>query len=217
MDILCPKSSSGMNLLLEINIPLLRKEKMDTNKTHKVKMITNNVNKTNMDNVIPFNKHSRVMNDISILGGVIRLQEPLINETLIRLYEYPNRINKFTIKDFTYNFPKGLFEEDKSGVFDDFEISLIESDKTQIKPLFKCWFNYREDTKMIAFGYTKIGEDVGKILQFRKRDLKNDIRRKQISIWILSYVFSKQFDNELLDKVLYRGVFSDAHSVIIYD
>ena len=145
MDILCPKSSSGMNLLLEINIPLLRKEKMDTNKTHKVKMITNNVNKTNMDNVIPFNKHSRVMNDISILGGVIRLQEPLINETLIRLYEYLNRINKFTIKDFTYNFPKGLFEEDKSGVFDDFEISLIESDKTQIKPLFKCWFNYRED------------------------------------------------------------------------
>ena len=70
---------------------------------------------------------------------------------------------------------------------------------------------------MIAFGYTKIGEDVGKILQFRKRDLKNDIRRKQISIWILSYVFSKQFDNELLDKVFYRGVFSDAHSVIIYD
>ena len=164
----------------------------------------NNVKETNVDNVIPFRKPK---------SG---LHEPVINETLIRLNDYLKRINKFSVRELTECDVNGLYEDDNSGVFDRFDI-LEETNllgEPEYKPLYECYFDYNK--KLCVFVYKPIGNEVGTGLRFPKRALRNETRRRQIAIWIVSNVFS-HLGEEVLDDIFFRGVFSKEHNFILYD
>ena len=183
-------------------------------------MIMNNVKETNVDNVIPFRKPK---------SG---LQEPVINETLIRLNDYLKRINKYSVRELDGCYLDGLFEEDGSGVFNDFEIFdahiPIPNRMTDL-PLYKCWFSYDSVSKMCEFVFSPIVENpIGTKLQFRKNAIRDDFRRKKLSIWIASNVFTSLGEEEStidsivkvedeLDDIFFRGVFSKEHSIVLYD
>jgi hypothetical protein len=154
----------------------------------------NNVKETNVDNVIPFRKPKSGYN------------ETLINETLIRLNDYLKSINKYSVRE---------LESGNYGL-EDFEIG-------EPKP-YKCWFSYNSDTKMCEFVYqpdctkTSIPTSEFRItkLPFRKKYIRDDFRRKKLSIWIASNVFSFLGEEEL-DDIFRRGVFGDEHNFILYD
>ncbi|SVE51977.1 uncharacterized protein METZ01_LOCUS504831, partial [marine metagenome] len=111
----------------------------------------NNVKEKSLDIVFPQPKVATISGDKEIL-------EQTINETLIRLEHYLKRIKKYSIKDFTSYYPDGLFEEDGSGVFDDFYITQQEGRMfgrygnkfglVDVK-LFKGRFYYWEDDKAL--------------------------------------------------------------------
>ena len=169
-------------------------------------MIMNNVKEKNVDNVIPFRKPK---------SGSGELQEPVINETLMRLIDYLKRINKFSVRELRECDVNGLYEDDNSGVFDRFDIL----EKTNLlwvnnKPLYECYFDYKD--KLCVFVYKPIGNEVGTRLRFPKRALRNETRRRQIAIWIVSNVFS-HLGEEVLDEVFLRGVFAEEHNFILYD
>ena len=170
-------------------------------------MIMNNVKEKNVDNVIPFRKQK---------SGLGELQEPVINETLMRLIDYLKRINKFSVRELTECDVNGLYEDDNSGVFDRFDI-LEETNlagEPEYKPLYECYFDYKD--KLCVFVYKPIGNEVGTRLRFPKRALRNETRRRQIAIWIVSNVFS-HLGEEVLDEVFLRGVFAEEHNFILYD
>lgn len=182
----------------------------------------NNVKETNVDNVIPFRKPK---------SG---LQEPIINETLIRLNDYLKRINKYSVRELDGCYKDGIVEEDGSGVFNLFEIG-----EPKLKGChYKCWFSYDSVSKMCEFVSIPIMDLLqrnenprGQKLQFRKNAIRDDFRRKKLSIWIASNVFSyvdetstpississiKEVKDEL-DDIFFRGVFSKEHSIVLYD
>jgi hypothetical protein len=180
-------------------------------------MIMNNVKGTNVDNVIPFRKPK---------SG---FQEPVINETLIRLNDYLKRINKYSVRELDGCYKEGVWEEDGSGVFNEFEIFDAHiPNRMTVLPLYKCWFGYDEVSKMCEFVYSPIVENpIGTKLQFRKNAIRDDFRRKKLSIWIASNVFSYvgevssissivEVEDEL-DDIFFRGVFSKEHSIVLYD
>ena len=177
-------------------------------------MNMNNVKETNVDNVIPFRKPK---------SG---LQEPLIHETLIRLNDYLKRINKYSIRELEICYKDGLYEKDGSGVFNVFEIGEPELRQTlSTSPKittgtgchYKCWFSYDDVSKMCEFVYSPIVENpIGTKLQFRKNAIRDDFRRKKLSIWIVSNVFSS-LGEEVLDDIFYRGVFNKEHNITLYD
>jgi hypothetical protein len=175
----------------------------------------NNVKETNVDNVIPFRKPK---------SG---LHEPVINETLIRLNDYLKRINKYSVRE---------LESGNYGLedFNDFEIG-----EPKLKEChYKCRFSYNPDSKMCEFVYhpdfstTSIPiekmKHIIKGLSFRKNAIRDNFRRKKLSIWIASNVFSyvvgedstnsstKELEDEL-DAIFRRGVFGDEHNFILYD
>ncbi|SVC97793.1 uncharacterized protein METZ01_LOCUS350647 [marine metagenome] len=175
-------------------------------------MIMNNVKETNVDNVIPFRKPK---------SG---LHEPVINETLIRLNDYLKRINKYSVRE---------LESGNYGLedFNDFEIG-----EPKLKGChYKCWFSYDSVSKMCEFVSIPIMDLLqrnenprGQKLQFRKNAIRDDFRRKKLSIWIASIVFSNggaevsstssiaEVEEEL-DDIFRRGVFGDEHNFILYD
>ena len=169
-------------------------------------MIMNNVKETNVDNVIPFRKPK---------SG---LQEPVINETLIRLNDYLKRINKYSVRELDGCYLDGIFEKDGSGIFDDFEIFDAHiPNRMTVFPLYKCWFGYDEVSKMCEFDFHPIVENpIGTKLHFRKNAIRSDIRRKKLSIWIASNVFSFLGEEEL-GAIFRRGVFGEEHNFILYD
>ena len=167
----------------------------------------NNVKEKNVDNVIPFRKQK---------SGLGENQEHLINETLMCLNDYLKRINKFSVRELTECDVNGLYEDDNSGVFDRFDI-LEETNllgEPEYKPLYECYFDYNK--KLCVFVYKPIGNEVGTGLRFPKRALRNETRRRQIAIWIVSNVFS-HLGEEVLDDIFFRGVFSKEHNFILYD
>jgi hypothetical protein len=170
-------------------------------------MFMNNVKEKNVDNVIPFRKQK---------SGFGELQEHLINKTIIRLNDYLKRINKFSVRELTECDVNGLYEDDNSGVFDRFDI-LEETNllgEPEYKPLYECYFDYNK--KLCVFVYKTIGNEVGTGLRFPKRALRNETRRRQIAIWIVSNVFS-HLGEEVLDDIFFRGVFAEEHNFILYD
>jgi hypothetical protein len=192
-------------------------------------MIMNNVKEKSVDKVIPYVKDKSASSDKKLL-------EQTINETLIRLEHYLKRIKKYSIRDFTSRYPDGLYEEDGSGVFDDFYISQREGrmfgsshDKfglVDIK-LFKCRFYYHEDSKTLCFQYTKetrtrwhwsnLGEEQSEVLGFRKSKLKSIETIRRGAIWVASHMFRDCFDEKELDEVFLRGVFAEEHDFIDWD
>ena len=177
----------------------------------------NNVKEKSVDKVIPYVNDKSVESDEEVL-------ERTINETLIRLEHYLKRIKKYSIKDFTSNYPAGLYEEDGSGVFNDFYISEQEVGYVDVKVL-KCRFYYLEDSKTLCFQYTKnietgwyfIGEEECEVLGFRKTKLKSVATIRRGAIWIASNMFSDWFDEKELDEVFMRGVFAEEHNFIDWE
>ena len=164
-------------------------------------METNKVKEVNVDNVIPFVKPK---------SGLSIRQEHLINETLILLNQYLTRINKYSVRELKESWVGGLYEENNSGVFDSFDIE-------EFPPIMNCYFIYNEGSNVCEFVYKREDDEEWDVLQFRKRVLRNDFRRKKISLWITKYLFSHFGTEEELDKFFFRSVFGEEYSIILYD
>ena len=177
-------------------------------------MNMNNVKEKSVDKVIPY------INDKSVSIDKESLEQT-ITYTLIRLEHYLKRIKKYSIKDFTSNYPDGLLEEDGSGVFNEF---LICEYANGIK-LFKCRFYYWEGDKTLCFQYSKkietgwyfIDEEDQEVLGFRKSKLRDVLRIRKISIWVASNMFSDWFDEKELKEIFLRGVFAKEHRFIDWE
>jgi len=176
----------------------------------KNKMETNKVKEVNVDNVIPFDKPK---------SGLSIRQENLMNETLILLNQYLTRINKFSTKELKECWGNGIYEDDNTGVFDDFTIG-----EEKYHELTKCYFGYNESNSKyrkrgLDFTLIHPNKEGGKhdyTLSLKKGDLRNDLSRKKISIWITKHIFSYYGTKEELDEFFFRSVFSREHNFILY-
>ena len=181
-------------------------------------METNKVKEVNVDNVIPFDKPK---------SGLSIRQENLMNETLILINQHLTRINKFSVKELKEGWLNDdFYKEDKTGLFDDFYIGEEKNNE-----LTECRFGYNESSgktynkgldiiilpmKSVGVGFEKVEVRQSYTCSFQKGDLRNDLSRKKISIWITKHIFSYYGTEEELEEFFCRSVFSREHNIILY-
>ena len=170
-------------------------------------METNKVKEVNVDNVIPFDKPK---------SGLSIRQENLMNETLILINQYLTRINKFSIKE--------LYSWVIDDLFDDFYIGEEKNNE-----LTTCCFGYSDGKyskkglgiiilpmEPVGVGFEKVEVRQSVTCSFQKGDLRNDMSRKKISIWITKHIFSYYGTEEELEEFFCRSVFSKENNIILY-
>ena len=175
-------------------------------------MENNIVKEVNVDNVIPVGKPK----------SGLSIQQ--LDETLLVLYDRLTRINKYPVKDISINnfvYTDGVFEDDGSGIFNDFYIGLNDdfSDSEKRKNGIECHFKYvhKSDGKFKHYGFYLWC--FGKAFRFPKREMSSETKRKQMAIWLASkvYVDYEGISEEELDKLFHNSEFSEEHDVIRWD